>query len=233
MEHLVKSALLAFALVAAGCSFEQAGETRREQQSIELGGSSSARVTLEMGAGELKVSSGTTRLMEAEFTYNVDRLKPAVEHNSNAGESEIRIVQTETSGLAIGAMSRWDLRLNSGVLVDIGAKLGAGEAQMNLGDLNLRSLEIGIGAGEVQVDLRGTPKRGYGVRINGGVGRTVVYLPRSIGISATAAGGLGSISVNGLEKRGERWLNAGHENDPVQITVDIKGGIGEIQVSAQ
>ena len=50
---------------------------------------------------------------------------------------------------------------------------------------------------------------------------------------ANAAGGLGSISVNGLEKRGERWINAGHESDPVQITVDIKGGIGEIQVTAQ
>jgi predicted membrane protein len=87
--------------------------------------------------------------------------------------------------------------------------------------------------GEVHVDLRGAPKRSYDVRINGGVGETRVYLPRSVGISANAAGGLGSISVNGLEKRGERWINAGHENDPVQITVDIKGGIGEVQVTAQ
>jgi hypothetical protein len=130
-------------------------------------------------------------------------------------------------------MSRWDLRLNNGVVLDIIAKLGAGEADMQLGDLNLRNLEVGIGAGQVHVDLRGTPKRGYGVRINGGVGQTVVYLPRSVGISANAAGGLGSISVNGLEKRGERWINTGHENDPIQITVDIKGGIGEIQVTAQ
>jgi hypothetical protein len=186
-----------------------------------------------MGAGELKVSGGATKLMEAEFTYNVERLKPTVEHRSSATEGEIRISQSEARSLSIGAMSRWDLRLNNGVVMDIVAKLGAGEAGMNLGDLDLRNLEVGIGAGEVHVDLRGTPKRSYGVRINGGVGQTVVLLPRSVGISANAAGGLGSISVNGLEKRSERWINAGHENDPVQITVDIKGGIGEIQVTAQ
>jgi len=232
-ELMRKFAWLPIALVVAGCSVERAGETRREQQSIELDGSASTRVSLEMSAGELNVSSGAAKLMEAEFTYNVDRLKPTVEHGSSGAESEIRISQTQSSGLAFGAMARWDLRLNDSVLMDIVAKLGAGQAEMNLGGVNLRNLEIGIGAGQVHVDLRGMPKRSYGVRINGGVGQTVVYLPRSAGISATAAGGLGSISMNGLEKRGERWINTGHESDPVQITVDIKGGIGEIQVSAQ
>jgi N-terminal domain of toast_rack, DUF2154 len=230
---MFRFAWLPVALLAAACSMEPAGETRREQQSIELDGATSARVNLEMGAGELRISSGAAKLMEAEFTYNVDRLKPMVEHHANAAESEIRISQAQTSGLTVGAMSRWDLRLNDAVVMDIVAKLGAGEAEMNLGSLTLRNLEVGIGAGQVHVDLRGTPKRGYAVRISGGVGQTVVYLPRSAGISATAAGGLGSISVNGLEKRGERWINAGHENDPVQITVNIKGGIGEIQVNAQ
>jgi N-terminal domain of toast_rack, DUF2154 len=230
---MTKFGWLAVVLLAAGCNADPPGETRHEQQSIELDGSGSTRVNLEMGAGELKVSGGAAKLVEAEFTYNADRLKPTVEHHSSATEGEIRISQAETSGLSIGAMSRWDLRLNNGVVLDIIAKLGAGEADMQLGDLNLRNLEVGIGAGQVHVDLRGTPKRGYGVRINGGVGQTVVYLPRSVGISANAAGGLGSISVNGLEKRGERWINTGHENDPIQITVDIKGGIGEIQVTAQ
>jgi N-terminal domain of toast_rack, DUF2154 len=230
---MVKFGWVPLALLVAACSVEPAGETRREQQSIDLDGSASTRVNLEMGAGELKVSGDAAKLMEVEFTYNVDRLKPTVEHHSSATETDIRISQAATSGLAIGAMSRWDVRLNDSALMGLVAKLGAGRAEMNLGSLNLRNLEIGIGAGEVHVDLRGAPKRSYDVRINGGVGETRVYLPRSVGISANAAGGLGSISVNGLEERGERWINAGHENDPVQITVDIKGGIGEIQVTAQ
>ena len=230
---MFRLAWLPVALLIVGCG-EPAGETRREQQSIDLGGAQSARVNLAMGAGELMVGSGASKLLEAEFTYNSDRVKPTIEHHTSGGDAAVAISQTATGGFNFGnVVSRWDLRLNNGVPIDVIAKLGAGEAHMNLGDLTLRMLDIGIGAGEVHVDLRGTPKRSYDVDIKGGVGETVVYVPRTVGISATAAGGIGSIAMNGLEKRGERWVNAGHENDPVQITLDIKGGIGEIQVNAQ
>ena len=217
-------------LMLAGCSMEMPGDTRTERQEIDLDtGSTSTRVSLEMNAGELKVASGTAKLMEGQFTYNVDRLKPVIERTPG----ELRISQSDTQGFGVGVQSRWDLRLNDGVPLDVNAKLGAGEAELDLGGLNLRNLQVGIGAGQVHVDLRGTPKQSFGVRIEGGVGETVVYLPRSVGISATAAGGLGSISVNGLEKRGERWVNVGHESDAVQITVDVKGGIGEIRLTAE
>ena len=230
---MVRFAWISVALIVVGCG-EPAGETRREQQSIDVGGVQSARVSLTMAAGELRVESGASNLVEAEFTYNLDRLKPSVEQHTSGTEADIAISQSETGGFNFGdVVSRWDLRLNNGLPIDVLAKLGAGEAHMNLGELTLRSLDIGIGAGEVHVDLRGAPKRSYSVDIKGGVGETVVYLPRTVGISATAAGGLGTIAMNGLEKRGERWINAGHESDPVQITVDIKGGVGEIQVNAQ
>ena len=231
---MTRFALLPIALVLAGCAADFSGETRREQQAIELDGSKSTRVNLEMNAGELKVSSGTAKLMEAEFTYNVDRFKPVVEHRPNPNGSEIHISHGSSHGFTFGnTMSRWDLRLNDDVPLDVVAKLGAGEAELNLGELNLRSVDMGIGAGEVHVHLRGAPQASYDVSIGGGVGETVVYLPRSVGISATAAGGIGNITVSGLEKRGERWINPGQENNPVQITLDVKGGIGEIRVTAQ
>ncbi len=227
---MMKLAWIPIVLLLAGCSFEPPGETRTEQQAVDIDEpSKSTRISLEMSAGELMVASGASRLMEGEFTYNADRLKPIIERNPGV----LRISQGDTTGFNVGGESRWELRLNNGVPLEVIAKLGAGEAELNLGELNLQNLEVGIGAGEVHVDLRGTPKQSYDVRIQGGVGETIVYLPRSVGISAAAAGGLGSISVNGLEKRGDRWVNAGHENDTVQITVDVKGGIGEIRLTAE
>ena len=108
---MTRFALLPIALVLVGCAAEIPGETRREQQAIELDGSKSTRVNLEMNAGELKVSGGATKLMEAEFTYNVDRLKPVVEHRPNPTGSEIHISHGNTQGFTFGNnMSRWDLR---------------------------------------------------------------------------------------------------------------------------
>ena len=226
----MKCAWIPVAFLLVGCSTEPRAETRSEQQTVNVDeNAKSTRITFEMAAGDLMVTSGATTLMEGEFTYNVDRFKPIIERNPG----ELRIFQDGTEGFVGEAETRWDLRLNAVVPLDVVAKLGAGEAGLDLGGLNLQSLEVGIGAGEVNVDLRGNPKQSYNVRIQGGVGETVVYLPGAVGISATAEGGLTGISVNGLEKRGERWVNAGHENDTVQITVDIKGGIGQIRLTAE
>ena len=66
-----------------------------------------------------------------------------------------------------------------------------------------------------------------------GVGEARIMLPKSVGISASAKGGIGEIRVDGLEKKADRWVNPGHESDAVQITVDAKGGVGEIYIVAQ
>ena len=210
-----------------------AGPTVHDTQAIDLDRSESTRLDLKIGAGELKVSGGAAKKMEAEFEYS-QSLKPTVEHRTSGSTSEITVAQTGSGGFSFGGnKSRWDLRLNDEVPMDVAAKLGAGQADMQLGSLNLRSLNVDIGVGEVNVDLRGTPKKSYNVHINGGVGEARVYLPRGAGISASAAGGIGEVRVEGLEKRGDRWINPGHENDPVQITVDARGGVGEIRIVAQ
>jgi predicted membrane protein len=97
----------------------------------------------------------------------------------------------------------------------------------------LRSVEVNMGAGQLDVDLRGAPKRSYNVRINGGVGEATVYVPRSVAVEATATGGIGEVSVSGLEKRGGYWFNPAHEHDPVTVRVDVKGGVGQIRLVAE
>jgi hypothetical protein len=117
--------------------------------------------------------------------------------------------------------------------MDLVVKMGAGEAHLNLGSMNLRSVAFDLGAGQLDADFRGHPKRSYDVRINGGVGQATIHLPKSVGISATAVGGIGEVNVAGLEKRNDRWINPGHENDPVSIRLDVKGGVGHVDLVAE
>jgi hypothetical protein len=60
-----------------------------------------------------------------------------------------------------------------------------------------------------------------------------VYLPGDTGVIANATGGIGDVNVRGLEKRGGQWINPAHENAPVTIHLDIKGGIGQIEIIAE
>ncbi len=63
--------------------------------------------------------------------------------------------------------------------------------------------------------------------------QATVYFLNTVGIVATAQGGIGDINVRGLEKRGSTWINAAHENAPVTIHIDVKGGVGQITLVAE
>ena len=219
------------ALVVTGCDVAPR-EVKTMTRSVELDQAESVDVEIKMGAGELNVGGGAGKLLDADFRFNVPTWEPVVDYQSGA-RARLRIEQPNTSSAFRNTQNNWTLKFNDRAALDLVARLGAGEATLKLGTLNLRSLEIHEGAGELKLDLTGTPKHSYDVRVNGGVGTARIRVPRSVAIVANATGGLGSVNVQGLEKRGSSWYNAGHENDPVTIRLDVKGGIGEISISAE
>src|SRR5262249_48271728 len=144
--------------------------------------------------------------------------RPVVDYRSSSFRGDLRIAQPR-GFRHTGGDYRWDLRLNDTPATDLIAHLGVGEVRMNAGSLNLRSLEIHMGVGELNLDLRGIPKRSYDVQIHGGVGEATVRLPKNVGISAHASGGIGDIDIRGLERRGGNWINPAHEHDTITIRV--------------
>lgn len=223
------------ALALAGCDINivQTGPDEHDNQSVALDKSEMARVEMKMGVGELTVDGGSPKLMDADFTYNVPSWKPVVRYSSTGFRGNLNIEQPSGSRGGSQVHYRWNVRLNDQVPIDFIAHLGAGEARLNMGSMDLRSVEVNMGVGEVRLDLRGKPTRDYSVNIHGGVGKATVYLPRDTGIIASARGGIGNIDVRGLEKQGGVWINPAHEHAPVTIHVEVHGGVGEIQVIAE
>ena len=152
--------IAAAVLLLSGCQFGSfaAGETQHETKSTELDKTEMARVEIRMGAGELHVKSGTPKLLEADFAYNVPDWKPVVEYRASPSRGDLTISQPKNSGSGVGnTVYTWDLKLNSQLPLDVTANLGTGEANLELGHLNLRTVEVSIGAGELKMDLRGEP----------------------------------------------------------------------------
>ena len=228
---LLTGMVLTAAVATSGCGVNwDPGEERRESQSVELDKAERVNVELSMGAGELRVAGGSAKLLEGDFQY-YSLWKPEVRYRSTGSRGDLTI-RAASSRRNAGA-GEWSLRLNNQVPLEVTTNLGAGEAHLDFSSLNLRGVEVHMGVGELRLDLRGAPKQSYDVRIHGGVGEASVLLPKSVGIVATAKGGIGEISARGLEKRGGYWSNPGHENDPVTIRVDATGGIGEIRLVAE
>lgn len=222
-------------IVLGGCvvNLDHGGSVQHETRSIDLDKSEMARVEIKLGAGELQVDGGSAKLMDADFEYNIASWKPIVRYDASSFRSQLRIEQPGGVHGGSHVDYKWNLRLNDKLPMDVDLDLGAGEAHMNLGGMNLRSVQVNVGVGEVTLDLRGKPTRDYTVNLNGGVGHARVYLPSDTGVIANAAGGIGDINVRGLEKSGGQWINPAHENAPVTIHLDIKGGIGQIEIIAE
>ena len=160
-------------MVLGGCDIGPVatGETRRDNLHIDLDNSEAALVVLDMGAGELTIASGTSKLAEGTFTYNVPGWKPVVDYRAG----QLRISQPDGARAGFGdTVYKWDLKLNNDLPLDVSAKLGAGEANFELGNMNLRTVDVSVGAGKATMDLRGAPRRDYSVQIRGGVGEARV-----------------------------------------------------------
>jgi len=141
-----------------------------------------------MSAGDLDVGSGATKLFEGDFAFNVPALKPDIAYALNGSTGVLKVSQGSSSG---NVENKWRLSLDQTTPIDLTIALGAGDATLVLGKLNLRSLAIRLGAGDLKVDLRGTPGKSYGVKLQAGAGDVTIHLPASVAISAGTSGLIG------------------------------------------
>src|SRR5512142_3334335 len=126
-NHLLIAFVLAAALLAGCGSRARVGELRSEAQSVELRNAKSVDVNINMGAGNLTVNAGSAKLLEADFTYNVAKLKPEVEYT----DGTLVVRQPEVNGMpALQGIAdfrnEWGLRLYDGVPMDLRVDVGAG-----------------------------------------------------------------------------------------------------------
>jgi hypothetical protein len=216
--------------VACGFSSGAAGPVVNDQYGIDLGAATQARVDIDMSAGDLNVQSGAKKLFEGDFAYNMPALKPRVDYAVSGSTGTLKVSQGSASG---NVENRWRLRLDEKTPIDLTITLGAGDSELVLGRLNLRSLTIRLGAGDLKLDLRGTPAASYSVKVQAGAGDATIQLPASVGISASTTGLIGDSNFSGLEKRGDEWVNPSAEGAAVTVSLQVQHAIGDLRISAE
>jgi hypothetical protein len=213
-----------------GCVVESAGPMSHDFRVIEKDSVDQVRVTLNMGAGNLRVGSGTDKLMRADFDYNVPSWKPEVRYSTG----NLTISQPNSHGTHFGNTKyEWDVRLNRDLPVNMNVHFGAGEARLDLGSLALRHVQVDMGVGTIQMDLRGQPKHDYDVAIHGGVGEATVRVPSDVAVVAEAHGGIGDITARGMHKEDSRYYNDAYGKAKVTIHLDVQGGVGSIHLISE
>ena len=230
--------MAATAVLAGACGMQpggtqqDVGKLQEESKSVDLNNADSVRAQLKMGAGELNVTGGADQLMDGDFSYNVSEWKPKVSYGVSGGNGELLVKQgSANSGSLDGkARNEWDISFNDEVPTDLVVEMGAGESDLDLDSLTLKGVDLKMGAGKSTVDLTGDYAKSFDASIQGGVGEATVLLPSGVGVKAKAEGGLGKINAKGLKKMGDSYVNDAYGESDVNVSVDVKGGVGEINL---
>lgn len=236
---LMMMALAAVALVT-GCGLQRldVGPVQTDTETVELGDAETVSTQIRMGVGQLNISGGSDALMNGEFTYNVEAWRPEVEYTVN-GRNGVLVVRqpeydVETAGIPTDDIRyEWDLRLNEAVPMDLDIQLGVGESELNLGGLNLSTLNINTGVGQAVVDLTGAWNQSADVRIEGGVGEALIRLPSDVGVRLQSQTGLGNMMIDGLTSEGDYYVNDAYGQSDVTLDVSVRGGVGQLTIQAE
>jgi hypothetical protein len=232
---------LAFVAVLAvlllyGRSFSRHGfysGTRHTTKIVEPQRAKSAHAKLEMGAGQLTINSGTSDLLDADFTYSGSYEDPRVDYTVADGVGQLNISQ-DSHSLHFGhSENDWILHFSKDIPLELKVDMGAGQGNLHLRDIPLTRLDLHIGAGQMDVDLTGDRKTDLTADIEGGVGQADIRLPKNVGVIAHASGGIGSIDVHGLKHDGDSYTNDAYGKSPTTIHLKVQGGIGQITLSQE
>lgn len=204
-----------------------------DTQAIELQGAKSVNADIEMPAGKLVVSGGSSRLLDADFTYRTAEGKPRADYVVTDGRGQLGIIQNEKHIHFGGRRNDWTLRFGDNIPLDLKLELGAGQSDLNLNGVNVTRVEINIGVGQLNLDLTGDRKEDLLVDIQGGVGSARIKLPKTVGVRVNASGGIGTVSHNGLRRDGDAYVNEAYGKTQATIQVNVQGGVGEISLAQQ
>jgi hypothetical protein len=157
MNIKIISAILVLALASIACGFSvdlprraETGPDVEESITVADPESDETHLSLNFGAGELKLSAGAEGLVEGTALYNVEQLKPEIV--KNGGNIEISQGDLDGAFPFDNMKNRWDLQLGD-TPMDLMIEAGAYEGNMELGGLALNNLTVKDGAAQVNLSF--------------------------------------------------------------------------------
>jgi hypothetical protein len=243
MNIKIISAILVLALVSMACGFSvdlprraETGPDVEESIAVADPESDETRLSLNFGAGELKLSSGAEGLVEGTALYNVEQLKPEV--IENGGEIEIKQGDLDGTFPFDNMKNRWDLQLGN-TPMDLTIEAGAYDGNMDLGGLALKNLTVKDGAAHVDLSFS-EPNLIEMSRMSYSTGASEVTLRDLANANFSTLdfdSGAGSYTLDfsgELQRDASVNINSGLSElilivpDGVEATVTIEGGLTDI-----
>lgn len=205
-----------------------------DSQTVELGAAKAVTAIVNAPAGKVQISGGADQLLLADFKYRPPDGKPSVEYSVQNDRGDLSINQQSQYHIHFAtARNDWLLRFADNVPLDLDFTIGAGEGNIDLRGMDVRSLTLKGGVGQINLDLSGPRKSSLDGMIKGGIGTVKVRLPKEVGVRVHAKGGIGDVSGHGLTEHDGEYTNSLTGLSPVTVNLEIEGGIGTVDLTQE
>jgi hypothetical protein len=206
-----------------------AGETVAVEH--DLMGAASARVTLDLGVGRVRIDGGAPSGVLAVGTIRTGRGETIEQdYGRENGTALLELRSRQAPGTTFGANERrtWELSLTRDVPLALRVDAGVGETRIDLRETQLIDATYRGGVGESELLF---PAGDYDASVDVGVGATTVRLPPEAAARVTVTTGLGRATVQGEWLRdGDVYTTPGYDAASRRIDMRVSGGVGAITV---
>jgi len=237
---LLVVAALAATLTSTGCRRVRLEDVEGptglavEKKSVALDGAEKLDVRIRMAAGEMRLAGGAAGAMDATFESSPRTWAPDVTYSVEGTSAVLRVTQPDVNDLEFfgDKHNEWDIKLASGVPVDLETEFGAGETTLDLREVDVRDLRVLFGAGETTIDLSGERTADVTADIQAGVGEFTLRVPQDVGVRITGSHeGIGEYNVDeGFAADGDDYVNDAWATSPVKIEIRLQRGVGQVNV---
>lgn len=230
---IVILAIFAGALWAFGTGIARGQVVTGQQFSQPVGSASHASIKIEPGAGSLHlVSLGTSDNLLAG-TIETNKGQSVVKDFSQSGNEASLTLRTNGANfyyLPTGpGQWNWDLGLNPEIPMNLVINLGAGNANMDLKDLNMDSINVDMGVGNATLVLPATGQ--YNARVNGAIGKLEIEIPQGLGVQIKTDTGLANVNLPAnLQEQNGIYTSSDYSSSDNRVDLTLDMAIGNITV---
>jgi len=122
-----------------------------------------------------------------------------------------------------------EIQLAPGVPIDLTVDLDAGSGELDLGGLDIRTLDVEVNAGEITVDMSsGTWEQDLEAAIDIQAGTVKLIVLGDIGVRIDADTTVGDVDADGFERDGDAYVTAAYGDSPVTLRINIDVTAGQI-----
>jgi hypothetical protein len=211
-------------------------EMVQEEGSVDLAGAASATVRIKHGAGVINMDNRADpgKLASGTFTNGLDaKVNKTGDHLDVVMQPERWIfpdLMLPWNWIANRGY-QWDFGLTKEVPLNLVFETGAGEAKIDLTELQVKEVKFSTGASSTEIKLPASAGITH-VRVEAGAASVVMYVPDGVAARIESESGLASISIDQsrFPKMNGYYQSSNYEEAENKTDIRLSSGVASIEI---